>query len=622
MSEPYVFDSRHPSCKTPYGAVPCTQTITLTTRPHKDHKYTRCAVVMRGEFTKKIIRLSMICEGLEGDRLRFSVTFQTPEQGGLIWYSFHFWRDDGTGDMLDKTGYCPVVKEPWQLTVYAPSYKPDWFAKGITYQIFPDRFHRLSIPDPTGMVGERTVHQKWGEDPAWKPDAEGIVRNRDFFGGSIPGIIAKLPYLKSLNVTTLYLCPVFESASNHRYNTADYTAIDPMLGTEEDFKALCDQAHALGMYVILDGVFNHIGSQSRYFNQDGFYPTLGAAQSQNSPWYPWFRFSHWPDEYESWWGITTLPAVEEHCIDYVNFIIKNPDSIIRRWLHAGADGWRLDVADELPDKFIAQIRTAMEEVAPESLLLGEVWEDASNKVAYGECRKYFLGQELHGVMNYPFRTATMNYLKGHGAQQFVDAMEQLREHYPPDAFYCAMNFLGTHDTGRILTTLGATNVPEDKEERADYTLSLQEYTKGRALVSLAALILYTFPGSPTVYYGDEVGMEGFEDPFNRGTYPWGNEDRVLLAHFTQLGKLRMAHPALQEGDLYYTYVKEHVLGFSRKTHEDYTMTLCNASEEPVSVSVRWEYAQAVDALSQEVYEPKEGVITLVIPPYSGVLLTP
>ena len=200
-------------------------------------------------------------------------------------------------------------------------------------------------------------------------------------------------------VSTLYLCPIFESDSNHRYNTGDYDKIDPMLGTEEDFTRLCTKAHALGIHVMLDGVFNHTGNNSRYFNALGSYPSLGAAQSKESPYYPWYNFQEWPHRYDCWWGIHTLPAVNESHPEYIDFIIEGKDAVIRRWLRAGADAWRLDVADELPDEFIARIRRVMMEEKAESFLLGEVWEDGSNKIAYSKRRKYLLGRETHGLMN-------------------------------------------------------------------------------------------------------------------------------------------------------------------------------------------------------------------------------
>ena len=545
MSEPFVFDPRCDLCKVPFGAVVCGREVTIHCRPMTCEGFSNCSIVLHSEFAKVWKEYELSVTGAAGDRTCFSVTFPAPDQPDLVWYHFRFRRSDGTGCDLDKSGYrSDGLIDPWQMTVYRESRSPKWFGAGVTYQIFPDRFCRLKMPDSEGLIGNRWVHENWDDVPEWRPDPDGEIRNRDFFGGSLAGVTSKLDDLAALGVTTLYFCPIFESASNHRYNTADYRTIDPMLGTEEDFKTLCAEAKARGMRVILDGVFNHTGSQSLYFNADGFYPTVGAAQNPTSPYYDWFSFHPWPDDYDAWWGIKTLPAVREDCPSYVDYIIENEDSIIRHWLKAGASGWRLDVADELPDWFIEKIRAVMDEAAPDSLLMGEVWEDASTKVAYSQRRKYLLGSELHGVMNYPFRTALLAYLKGGNADDFRDAMETLRENYPHDAFYSAMNFLGTHDTPRILTMLGADQVPQSKDERAAFRLSPEQRKKGLALVRLAALILFTFPGSPTVYYGDEAGMEGCEDPFNRGAYPWGHEDKDLKARFSLLGQLRKQRQSL------------------------------------------------------------------------------
>ena len=423
-----------------------------------------------------------------------------------------------------------------------------------------------------------------------------------------------------MGVTTLYLCPIFESASNHRYNTADYTKIDPMLGTEEDFRTLCAQAETRGMRVVLDGVFNHTGSQSLYFNDDGFYPTLGAAQSQDSPYYDWFSFHPWPREYDAWWGIRTLPAVREDCPSYVDYIIENENSIIRRWLRAGASGWRLDVADELPDWFIEKIRAVVEETDPEAILIGEVWEDASTKIAYSQRRRYLQGKELHGVMNYPFRTALLAYLQGGSAQDFREAMETIRENYPPPAFYSAMNFLGTHDTPRILTVLGAAHVPQSKDDRAHYRLCPQERAKGTALVKLAALVLFTFPGSPTVYYGDEAGMEGFEDPFNRGGYPWGHEDKSLKAWFTRLGTLRDQRQELRGGTIQYLYASGPLLAFARELVGARAVTVVNAGTAPEALCLPWPKETAVDLLTGRTFPAPSGAVSLRLSPRTGLLL--
>jgi len=624
MSEPFVFDSRYPLFKTPFGAVTCGQTVAFHCRPLAVEGFTHCALVLRAEFsgTSAETELALAGPAEEDGRLSFGGEVNAPDAPDLVWYHFRFWREDGSGCVLDKTGYRSDGRvAPWQLTVYEKTYTPAWFGAGVTYQIFPDRFHRLSVPNPAGMVGDRWVHQDWADAPVWQPDPDGEVRNRDFFGGSLAGITAKLDDLAELGVTTLYLNPIFEAASNHRYNTADYSKVDPMLGSEEDLRTLCAQARQRGIRVMLDGVFNHTGSQSRYFNADGFYPTLGAAQSRESPYYNWFSFRHWPDDYDSWWGIRTLPAVREEHQDYVNYIIEDQDSIIRHWLRAGISGWRLDVADELPDWFIEKLRAAAVETDPEAFILGEVWEDASTKVAYDQRRKYLLGHELHGVMNYPFRTALLDYLRGGDAAAFAEAMETLRENYPPDAFNSAMNFLGTHDTPRILTVLGTHKMPKDRAKRAAYRLSPKERETGLALVELAALILFTFPGSPTVYYGDEAGMEGWEDPFNRGTYPWGHEDETLKARFALLGRQRNQRPALQKGTIRYRLAEGPLLAYEREYGREVCLTVVNADHKPHHLTLPWSRDRAEDLLSGQVFEATEGQLSLTLPPYGGLLLS-
>lgn len=579
MSEPYVFNPRSPLYKNPFGAVLRSQSVTFTCRPLSGEGFTHCSILLYQEFanlrTETELPFSGFCDG----RACFSITLSAPSEADLVWYHFRFWRDDGTGCLLDKNGYHSEGQPvPWQLTVYQESHTPEWFGAGVTYQIFPDRYCRLSLPDPAGMVGDRWVHKDWTDGPAWKPE-DGEIKNRDFFGGSLQGIAAHLDDLDALGVSTIYLCPIFESASNHRYNTADYTKVDPMLGTEEDFRQLCAQAKERGIRIILDGVFNHTGSQSIYFNADGFYETLGAAQSQGSPWYDWFSFIQWPHSYESWWGIHTLPNVREDCPEYVDYIIENEDSVVRRWLRAGASGWRLDVADELPDEFIEKLRTAVEETDPEALVLGEVWEDASNKISYSRRRKYFLGRELHSVMNYPFRTALIAYLQGGGAENFREAMETIREHYPPAAFLANLNFLGTHDTPRILNILSGEALPEGREAQAMFRLSPAGRERGLALVRLAAAVLFAFPGSPMVYYGDEAGLEGCGDPFNRGTYPWGQEDQTLVEWFTRLGAFRQQRPSLQKGTLNWLAAEGSLLAFSREYQGEVTILVVNAGTD-------------------------------------------
>ena len=621
MSEPFVFDPRCILCKDPFGAVSCGTMVSFHCRPLAKEGFTHCALILHHEFSGHTQTIELAPTEAAADRMHFSAAVVAPQEPELIWYHFSFWRDDGSGCVLDRTGYrSDEPSAPWQMTVYEESRTPAWFGQGVTYQIFPDRFCRLTDPHPEGLVGDRWIQEHWDDIPEWRPDPDGEIRNRNFFGGQLAGITSKLDELSRMGVTTLYLCPIFESASNHRYNTADYSKIDPMLGTEEDFRTLCREAERRDMHVILDGVFNHTGSQSLYFNADGFYPTLGAAQSKESPYYDWYSFHPWPDDYDAWWGIRTLPAVREESKTYVNYIIDGKDSIIRRWLRAGASGWRLDVADELPDWFIEKIRDTVEETKPDAVLIGEVWEDASNKIAYSQRRRYLLGSELHGVMNYPFRTALLAYLQGGNADDFREAMETLRENYPPAAFYSAMNFLGTHDTPRILTVLGADTVPQSKDERAMYRLTPAQRLKTAALVRLAALVLFTFPGSPMVYYGDEAGMEGFEDPFNRGGYPWGKEDQGLKTWFTNLGHLRRQRVSLQRGTISYLYTAGPLLVYARTWNGQRTVVAVNRTEAHASVCIPWPADTALDLLSGRVYQAKDGVLPLYLPGRTGMLL--
>lgn len=622
MLDPFVFDSRSESCKKPYGAVPCGTAVSYTVRPLRREGWSRCVLVTQREFSGQTAELELPCTGQDGDRNRFSGIFSAPAEPELVWYWFRLFREDGSSILLDRSGYHGGENvQSWQLTVYEESSTPAWFGCGVVYQIFPDRFCRLELPDPAGMVGSRTIHENWSNLPDWRPDAQGEVRNCDFFGGSLQGILSKLDDLADFGVTVLYLNPVFESASNHRYNTADYRAIDPMLGTEDDFHHLCQEAKRRGIRVILDGVFNHTGSQSRYFNADGFYSDTGAAQSPDSPYYHWYSFHPWPADYDAWWGIRTLPAVREDAPDYRDFIIRGQDSVVRHWLRAGASGWRLDVADELPDDFIGEIRTAMEETAPDSFLLGEVWEDATTKIAYSMRRRYLLGQELHGVMNYPFRTALIAYLLGGDADEFRETLESLRENYPPHAFFSLMNFLSTHDTPRILTVLGADHVPDSKEERAVFRLSPARRQLSLKRLRLAALVLFTFPGAPTVYYGDEAGMEGWEDPFNRAGYPWGQEDSELKSFFSKLAHLRREQPALQTGQLHWRWTAGSLLVFARELDGQLLTTVVNAADTPQTLTLPWFGDTARDLLSSEALSPADNVLPLTLLPHQGLLLT-
>ena len=361
----------------------------------------------------------------------------------------------------------------------------------------------------------------------------------------------------------MYLNPIGKAFSNHRYDTGDYKIPDPMLGTTEDFAELCREAHKLGLKVILDGVYSHTGSNSRYFNREGVFSGTGAYQSKTSPYASWYTFYEWPNNYHSWWDFNTLPTVNKMDSAFIRYIISDEDSVVAHWMKLGADGFRLDVADELPDEFLKLLYDRVKQINPDALVLGEVWEDASNKTAYGRRRTYFTNAELDSVMNYPFRTAILNFMRGwdsgHGLRETVMSIV---ENYPPEVTACNMNLLGTHDTPRILTAL-VDDFDGSREEKAKRRLSRHNMEVARERLLMASFLQYTLPGSPSLYYGDEALMEGYKDPFNRRTYPWGQEDRDMLSHFKRLGKLRADYEALRLGDIQFFEAGDKHLGFTR-----------------------------------------------------------
>ena len=469
----------------------------------------------------------------------------------------------------------------WQVSCVPADFKtPDW-AKGATiYQIFPDRFHKSGECDLTGKLTPYTVHKNWYEEVDWRPTPEGIVLNNDFYGGNFKGITEKMEYIASLGTNILYLNPISKSFSSHRYDTGDYKVPDPMLGTIEDFKEMVDAAHKRGIKVILDGVYSHTGSNSPYFNREGQFDSVGAFNSKESPYYSWFTFHNWPHSYNSWWNFDTLPTVNKMDPAFVKFIITDEDSVIAHWLKLGVDGFRLDVADELPDEFLKLLYDRVKEINPDALVLGEVWEDASNKTAYNKRRTYFTNAELDSVMNYPFRTAIINYVRGFdGGKALKDTVMSIVENYPQEVVQCNMNLLGTHDTARILTAL-VDDFDGSREEKAKRRLSRSSMDVAVDRLLMASFLQYTLPGSPSLYYGDEAGMEGYRDPFNRRPYPWYHEDPEIMAHFLRLGQLRKNFDALRLGDIHFFEAGDKHIGFTRSYKGRTFRIYCNRSNDP------------------------------------------
>lgn len=560
-----LFDSKKQEFKTPFGTLIPEQGCTLNIHIPSAVGAKKVECVLQNDRGAEVMVISMEYAMKKGayDFFRGSFSLHEP---GLYFYYFRICNNGGCFRLF-KFGDDTNIEDGglWQLSCIPADFEtPDW-AKGATiYQVFPDRFHKAGRCDLSGKLEPYTVHKDWYEDVHWQPNSQGEVLNNDFFGGNFKGITEKMDYIASLGTTILYLNPISKSFSSHRYDTGDYKTPDPMLGTMEDFRCLCDAAHSRGIKVILDGVYSHTGSNSLYFNREGAFPGKGAYQDPHSPYSSWYDFKNWPNHYTSWWGFDTLPTVNKLDPGFVDYIIENEDSVVAFWLKNGADGFRLDVVDELPDEFVLKLKKRIRQIRPDALLMGEVWEDASNKEAYGRRRRYFVDGELDSVMNYPFRTAIMNFVKKiDGGERLKDTVMTIAENYPPQVLACNMNLLGTHDTERILTAL-VDDFNGSRQELANRSLSRSQYIRAEERLLMAAFLQYTLPGSPSLYYGDEAGMEGHKDPFNRRTYPWGRENRMLLEYYRQLGQLRKDCQALRLGDIEFTYATDHRLAFTRR----------------------------------------------------------
>jgi 4-alpha-glucanotransferase len=586
-------DSQDLRYRAPFGARRCGDKVTLRLMVGSDAPVDECFVRLEtggGKVLQPMLPVHR--EDLSSLSREFSIgtifeaTVLLPQEPGLVWYTFEMkaggktYRYHNNSERLGGEGMLSGKEGlPYQITVYRPSIVPSWFKKEVMYQIYVDRFFN---GNPGGAVlnpkKKALLHAHWDDTPFYVRDEKGRVRRWTFFGGNLEGVIAKLPYLEELGIGIIYLNPIFEAASNHKYDTGDYLKIDPMYGDLSTFVRLIREAEKRGISVILDGVFSHTGADSRYFNKYGHYPELGAYQAEISPYYSWYKLSRPGGEYESWWGEEDLPNVNELDPSYMDFILGREHGVARFWLNKGAKGWRLDVADELPDEFIKRLRLAVKETDPEAVLIGEVWEDASNKVSYGKRREYLFGDELDSAMNYPLREALLKYVLGMwSAKGAVTRIMSLYENYPPENFKASMNLIGSHDRARILTLLGDAPPEESltSAEREDFRLSRPARKKAVKRLKLLSLLQMTLPGVPCIYYGDEAGLEGYSDPYNRGTYPWGREDKALLDWHKKLVWLRKDYDVIREGDFDPFSIGDDVLGFRTRTAREEIIVCAN-----------------------------------------------
>lgn len=512
---------------------------------------------------------------------------------GLFYYEFIFLCGEkrffsSTENNLDFT-VSEASAEKFRLLFYRPDFHvPSWLGQGVMYHIFVDRFFRGT--GDASLHDDGILNPDWDNGiPQYAEKRGGALPNNVFFGGNLWGVIEKLPYLQELGVTTLYLSPLFRARSNHKYDTGDYEQVDSSFGGDAALDALLSETAKRGMHVILDGVFNHTGDDSRYFNRFGTYPTVGAYQSVDSPYHTWYRFHAWPESYESWWGIPILPRLQHENADCRSYF-TGENGIGARYMRRGIDGWRLDVADELTDIFLEEFRESVKKASNgKGILLGEVWENAADKVAYGKRRKYLRGGQLDSVMNYPLRAGILAFVCERDAQTLYRVLTEIYASYPRDVSDSLMNLLGTHDTERIFTLLGAEEGDGDRPNRELATDRLRDAQIVRAFARLrvAATVQFTVYGIPSVYYGDEVALEGWHDPFCRMPFPWNQLDSPIrkrtLAFYRKLGRLRTEWDVFDHGEFRVLTCTETAIAYIRQKGTRKVLICANMGTEPMRI---------------------------------------
>lgn len=540
-----------------------------------------------------------------------------------------FWTREkgsfGPGEVAHKPKRESAIRR-YRQTVYDPAFTvPDYAPDLVYYYIFPDRFRngdRANDPKPGRDRYQNhsvELHANWLDKP-WRPgtgDGSDAVYNNDFFGGDLAGIIDKLDDIRELGANAIYMTPIFKAASNHKYDTADYHQVDPAFGSNADFERLCREAAKRGIRVIPDASLNHVGSDSVYFNRYGNHGTDGAFQGGRinpaSPYAGWFTLDPTqadPDkQFRGWVGVKDLPELDKTSRAWRDFAFGRPDSVMKAWLDRGAAGWRMDVAPWVPDDFWREWRTAIKAHRPDAITIAETWFDAS---------KYFLGDGFDSTMNYIFRNTVLAYAGGGDAAALYRQIELMREAYPPQAFHALMNLLSTHDQARSLHVLGWA----DGGGPEAIALAKRRFR-------LALLFQMTFPGSPAIYYGDEVGVTGGDDPYNRATYPWadqgGQPDLALRDHVKTLTALRHAEPVLRRGSLDAPlFADEHVIVLARRLGGRWAITATNNADAPRTLEITLPAGAPADpwhdALAGTALGAVGGRLTLTLPALGGQVL--
>ncbi|EHJ02340.1 Pullulanase [Clostridium sp. DL-VIII] len=591
-----LHDSQSIEFRKPFGAVEAGQKIKLSINIDKEV----IAVLEMIQFDGTKLSMEMQKEYLNNGEFRYSAEIDTSDELGILEY--YFIIIDGYdrlyyGNNYEHLGgigqiytYNPI---PYQITVYKRTYTPDWYKEGIIYQILIDRFYNGNENSIINSPKENSfIYGKWHDSPMYIKDNYGRIVRWDFYGGNLKGIIQKLDYIKSLGVNIIQLSPIFKSPSCHKYDTSDYEIVDEMFGTNNEFKELCETAQNKGIKIIIDIVLGYTSSDSKYFNKLGNYGEVGAYNSPNSKYYNWYRFLKYPYQYESWWGIDERPSIDSTEKRYTDYIIKNDSSIIEKWIKLGASGWKLNIIDELSDEFIELIRKRMQGISEDTVLIGDIWEDASNKISYSKRRKYLQGEEVHAATNYPLRESLINFVKGYiKSDKLKQKIMSLYENYPRESFYGNVNIAGTIDTERILTIL---------DENIE-------------LLRLLAVIQFTLPGVPLICYGDEAGLKGGKEPDNRKSYPWGEENKELIKFYQKLTSIRNNENGLKKGDLNILDTETDVLAFERNYENEKIIILVNISNEAKlfkGINLNGEYMSLFDTDEKYKFTGRNSGITV------------
>lgn len=557
-----MHDSQSIKFRRPFGAVEVGQKVKLSIIV--DREIIVAVELMQFDGTR--LNMGMQKEYLNSGEFRYSVEIDTSDALGILEYYFilidgydrlyYGNNDERLGGIGQIYTYNPV---PYQITVYEKSHVPDWYKEGVIYQILIDRFYNGNEDNTINFPKENSfIYGRWSDNPMYIKDNFGRIVRWDFYGGNLKGVLKKLDYIKSLGVSIIQLSPIFKSPSCHKYDTGNYEFVDEMFGTNDEFRELCEAAKSKGIRIILDIVLSYTSSDSKYFNKLGNYDEIGAYNSPNSIYHNWYKFIRYPYQYESWWGIDERPNVNSMHNSYIDYIIRNESSIIKKWIDLGASGWRLNVMDELPDEFIQLVRSKIQKIDKDTILLGETWEDASNKISYSKRRKYLQGKEVQAVTNYPLRESLINFTKGYiKSYRLKQRIMCLYENYPRESFYGNINIVGTSETERILSVL---------DENIE-------------LFKLLLVIQFTLPGVPVIYYGDEAGLKGGKDPDNRKSYPWGKEDKELINFYYKITSIRNNENGLKKGDLNIFETDPDVFAFERNYENEKVIVLVNVSKE-------------------------------------------